>query len=46
MMHIIVLTVKRGILSDDPFADSPSKLQAGESLTLNEVCIVSTTTVD
>ena len=30
----------RGILSDDPFADSPSKLQAGESLTLNEVCIV------
>lgn len=30
----------RGILNDDPFADSPSKLQAGESLTLNEVCIV------
>ena len=27
----------RGILSDDPFGDSPSKPQMGESLTLNEV---------
>ena len=30
---------EKGILSDDPFGDSPTKPHAGESLTLNEVCL-------
>ena len=29
----------KGILGEDPFGDSPSKLQMGDSLTLNEVCV-------
>ena len=28
----------KGVLSDDPFGDSPRKPQAGKALTLNEVC--------
>lgn len=28
----------KGVLSDDPFGDSPKKPQSGKALTLNEVC--------
>lgn len=31
---------EKGVLSDDPFGDSPTKPQSGKAFTLNEVCML------